>query len=389
MRKIIKHIDKPLLVIAFILFAIGLVMIFSSSNVIAFMKNSANSYNYFMKQAIFLLASLVASCLLIRFTTKSYGPLSWLAVIVITAILFVLLIYGTIRNKAISWFDFGFFSIQPSEFAKLIIIIWMASYYDKNKDKLDRYTVSLFPLLIAGAIAVLIFLQPDFGTMMIFLAIVGFLFLATPIASEIKMRIVLLGIGAVFVFLFVMIGSGKEVLLERQLQRFNFQNPCSRYTEETGYQVCNGYIAINNGGAFGVGLGNSTQKYLYLPEPHTDSIFAIVIEELGCVFATGIIILYFLLLGRIVKIGRESYTNQGALMCYGVAVYIFMHIVINLGGLFGLLPLTGVPLPFMSYGGSYTMVLVFSLTVVERVHIETKLREEALAARKAKKLEKA
>ncbi len=384
MRKIFKNIDKPLLVIALILFAIGLVMIFSSSNVIAFMKNSASPYNYFMKEAIFLIGSLILSCFLIRFTTKSYSFLSYVGLVVVTVLLVVLFIYGSIRNRAISWFDFGFVSIQPSEFAKLIIIMWMASYYERNKNKLDKYTVSLFPLMVAAVIAVLIFLQPDLGTMLIFMGIVLFLFLASPTSKEIKGRIMLLGLGAVLVFFMVMVGSGKGFLQARQLERFNFLNPCSRYTSSqgTGYQICNGYIAINNGGLFGVGLGNSTQKYLYLPEAHTDSIFAVVMEELGYVTAFGILILYFLLLGRIVKIGRESYTNQGALMCYGVAVYIFIHILVNLGGLFGLMPLTGVPLPFMSYGGSFTMVLVFSLTVVERVAYETRMRENRKTSKK-------
>ncbi len=389
MRKVIQKIDKPLLIIAIILFAIGLVMIFSSSNIIAFMKNGAKTYNYFMKQGIFIAGSVVLALILLKFKTKSYAFLSWVAVIGITGILFALLVYGSIKNRAISWFDLGFFSIQPSEFAKLIIIVWMASYYETNKKKLDRYTVSLFPLLVALVIAGLIFLQPDLGTMIIFLTIVAFIFLASPVSKEIKGRIVLLGVGAIFVVAMVVLGSGKDLLLDRQMQRFNFREPCSRYTEETGYQVCNGYIAIHNGGAFGVGLGNSTQKYLYLPEAHTDSIFAIVMEELGYVPSLGIILLYFLLIGRIIKIGKESYTDQGALMCYGIAIYILVHIVINLFGLFGLMPLTGVPLPFMSYGGSFAMVLILSLAIVERVNYETKKQEETNSKRKQKKLQKA
>lgn len=389
LRKILKNLDKPFLIISLILFAIGLIMIFSSSNIIAFMKNGASPYRYFMKQAIFLGGSLFLSLFLIRFKTKVYGPLAWIAVIGITISLFCLLVYGSIKNQAISWFDLGFFSIQPSEFAKLIMIVWMATYYDSNKDKLSHYVASLLPIGIALVIAVLIFLQPDAGTMFIFSMIVGFLFLAAPIAKEIKTKTIFLGIGAIVVGLLVLIGSGKELLLDRQLQRFNFMNPCSRYTEPTGYQVCNGYIAINNGGAFGVGLGNSTQKYLYLPEAHTDSIFAIIMEELGLIASIGILILYFLLLGRIVKIGRESYTDRGALMCYGIAMYIFMHIFVNLMGLFGLMPLTGVPLPFMSYGGSYTMVLVFALTIVQRVHVETRFRETAPKSKSVKRLKNA
>ena len=123
-------------------------------------------------------------------------------------------------------------------------------------------------------------------------------------------------------------------------------------------------------------MGNSTQKYLYLPEPYTDFIFAIIVEELGLIFGIGILLLYMILLYRILKIGRESPTNRGALLCYGVAVYIFLHIAINLMGIFGMMPMTGVPLPFMSYGGSFTICLIAALTIVQRVSVENKLIKE-------------
>ena len=194
-------------------------------------------------------------------------------------------------------------------------------------------------------------------------------------------------IGGIGVVVLLVLGSGKEILLERQLERFDFANPCSEekfYND--GNQVCNGYIAINNGGLFGVGLGNSTQKYLYLPEAHTDFIFAIIMEELGLIPSLGIILLYILLLGRIIKIGKESFTDRGAMMCYGIAMFIFLHIAVNLMGIFGLMPMTGVPLPFMSYGGSFTMTLVFALTVVQRVNVENRLQYEG--QQKAKKSRK-
>ena len=140
--------------------------------------------------------------------------------------------------------------------------------------------------------------------------------------------------------------------------------------------MCNGYIAINNGGLTGIGLGNSTQKYLYLPYPYTDFIFAVIVEELGLVVGILIILSYLYLLYRILKIGRDSYTNRGALLCYGVAVYMFLHVIVNLMGLFGLMPMTGVPLPFMSYGGSFTLCLMVSLAIVQRVNIENKIRSK-------------
>ena len=168
---------------------------------------------------------------------------------------------------------------------------------------------------------------------------------------------------------------GKNILQARQLERFDISNPCDKILSN-GNQVCNCYIAINNGGLMGVGLGNSTQKYLYLPEPYTDFIFAIIVEELGVITGIAIIILYFIVLLRILIIGRASPTNRGAVLCYGIAAYIFLHISVNLLGIMGLIPMTGVPLPFMSYGGSFTICLIAALTIVQRVNIDTKLYNE-------------
>ena len=169
---------------------------------------------------------------------------------------------------------------------------------------------------------------------------------------------------------FMYITRGK-VLSDAQTSRFNFINPCSRY-ENGGYQVCNGFIAINNGGLFGVGIGNSRQKYSYIPEAHTDSVFAIIVEEYGLLFATVIFFVYIYIIYRILKISKEATTLRGRYIALGVAVYIMSHIIINLGGLFGAMPLTGVPLPFLSYGGSFALSLSISLCMVERIAIETK-----------------
>lgn len=373
-KKIIKYIDKPLLVVSVILFVIGLIMVFSASNVTAYMTHAVSPYNYFIKQALFLLAGIIMSVIMIKFTTKAYGMFSWGLLIIIIISLLALLIIGQAKNRAISWYDLGVISIQPSEFAKVITIVWLARYYEKNK-KLTSYGKSLFPLGVCAIITLLIFIQPDLGTSIIYVVIVGVMFLAAPIAKEIKTKTIFALLGLVVFAGVIFLGSGKSLLQARQLERFDFRNPCDKLLT-TGNQVCNCYIAINNGGLTGVGLGNSTQKYLYLPEPYTDFIFAIIVEELGVISGIGILLLYMFLLYRILKIGRESPTNRGALLCYGVAVYIFLHIVINLMGIFGMMPMTGVPLPFMSYGGSFTICLIAALTIVQRVSVENGLCKE-------------
>lgn len=375
MKRVLKYIDKPLLIISIILFVVGLIMVFSSSNVTAYMQHAVSPYIYFIKQGIFLLVGLIFCLIMIRFNTKFYGILSWTLFLGVGISLFALLFIGKAQNQAISWYDLGVFSFQPSEFIKVISIIWMAEYYEKNKNKLDSYWVSLFPLFTCGIIAILIFVQPDLGTTIIYLAIVFAIFLAEPIPKSIKAKLIFGGVGAIVIAVFALLSSGKQLILERQMERLNFTRPCDRLLT-TGNQVCNGYIAINNGGLTGKGLGNSTQKYLYLPEPYTDFIFTITVEELGAIVGIIIILLYMVLLYRILAIGRKSYTNRGSTICYGVAVYIFCHIAVNLLGIFGLIPMTGVPLPFMSYGGSFTICLIAALTAVQRVSVETGIRNQ-------------
>ncbi len=375
MKKLIKYIDKPLLIVTVILFIAGLIMVFSASNVTAYMSYAASPYNYFIKQGLVLLGGLVAFLVIINFSTKSYEFFSWILLIVFTSSLVILLIYGTAKNRSISWFDFGFFSLQPSEFIKVITIVFLACYYDKNKNKLTDWGKSLFPIATCIGIAALIFIQPDLGTAIIYGFIVLIIFLSVPIKGEIKYKTLFAGIGVIAVAVIVMFGAGRGILLERQMERFDFKKPCDKILSN-GSQVCNCYIAINNGGLTGVGLGNSTQKYLYLPEAYTDFIFAIIVEELGVMAGVLLILSYIFVMFRILLIGRKCPNNRGAVICYGVAFYIFLHVAVNLLGIMGLMPMTGVPLPFMSYGGSFTLCLIVALSLVQRVSIENGLMEE-------------
>ena len=375
MKKIVKYIDKPLLFVSIALFIFGLIMVFSASNVTAYMTHAVSPYNYFFKQGIFLVVGFFLFLFMIKFNVKSYGMFSRGLLIISILSLIALLIYGTAQNQAVSWFDLGPFSIQPSEFIKVISIVFLADYYEKNAKRLNGWGASLFPIGICALVAGLIFIQPDLGTTIIYSAVVGIIFIAVPINKEIKYKTCFAIVGLIVFGALVLFGAGKGVLLERQMQRFNFSNPCERILD-TGNQVCNCYIAINNGGLTGVGLGNSTQKYLYLPEPYTDFIYAIIVEELGVITGVILILLYVFILYRVLMIGRRSPTNRGAVLCYGVAAYIFFHIAVNLLGIMGLMPMTGVPLPFMSYGGSFTICLIASLTIVQRVSVENGMLKE-------------
>ena len=348
MRRTFKYLDKPLLFVTVFLFIFGLVMVFSASNVTAYMTQAVSPYNYFIKQGAFLVVGLLLFFVVIKIKPKNYGAISWFGMLIGIAALIGLFVLSQAKNQAVSWYDLGIISIQPSEFIKVITIVWLASYYDKNKNKLNTFTKCLFPMGICGIVAFLIFLQPDLGTMMIYSAIVGVIYIAIPMNKVIKAKTFfgIVGLGIIFIILML---SG-TITHDRQSSRINdMKNPCDKILD-TGNQVCNCYIAINNGGLFGVGLGNSTQKYLYLPEPYTDFIFAIIVEELGVVTGVVLVLLYMFVLLRILLIGKNSKTNKGAIICYGTAAYIFFHIIVNLMGIMGMIPMTGVPLPFMSYG---------------------------------------
>lgn len=367
----IKKMDKTLLITSVLLLIIGLIMVFSASNVTSFMKYKTTPYHFFNRQLLFLVVSLILSFIIIRFNTKTYGYVSWLAIIGIIGLLIAVLVSGKMVNQARSWISILGIQFQPSEFAKVACILWMTSLCTtKSKPTLKTY---LLMFAIIGLIAVLIMLQPDLGTAIIFLSIIFLMFMALNISPKVKRNIILTMLALGIIVIVLLMNNGVQVFFERQLSRFDFANPCSEekfYT--TGNQLCNGYIAFNNGGLSGLGLGNSTQKYLYLPEAYTDFIFAITVEELGLVASIIILLMIFIVLWRIFIIGKRATTDRGRLMCYGIFWYILLHTIINLGGATGLIPLTGVPLPFLSYGGSFLICLVISLTIVQRVAIETK-----------------
>lgn len=383
--KILKNMDKWLLLITIILCAIGSIMIFSASNVSSYMRYETSPYHYLIRQVVIIFIGLVFACMTLMTKTKIFSRFATFITYLLLISLPLLFVFGIESNDAQSWFRIGSFNFQPSEFLKVFAIIWIARYYNAKKEHTESYVGSLYPIFICVLAFLAIALQPDLGTAVLFALIIGVLFLLSPVDKKIKRSIFTIGGGLVIILGLILLVGGKNLLSDRQMSRITSvinSSPCSEdsyYTD--GNQVCNGYIAINNGGLTGRGLGKSIQKYLYLPEAHTDFIFCIIVEELGLIFGIFIIFLYIILLARIIIIGRKSLNNCDALICYGVAFYFFIHIIINLCGVFGLLPMTGVPLPFMSYGGSYTLCLFISLALVQRINVETQLKRKQMVGK--------
>ena len=376
MLKTLRKIDKPLFFTTVIMFIFGLVMIFSASYVKA-ITSLDNAYYYSIRQGAILCVCLFTFFFLINIPTKKYRKNYKLIMYLAIGLLISLNFIGITVNGAQSWIPLPFFNFQPSEFAKIAIIIFMAYYYEKYKNNSDNQVVALKPFVYVAAIFIFVAMQPDLGSAIIIILLGFAIFIGVPLLPGVKKKVwkyaiyTGLFIGAIALILII---TGKTILLPYQLQRFNFLDPCQRYTEVgTGYQVCNGYIAINNGGLFGVGIGNSTQKYLYLPEAYTDFIFPVIVEELGLIVGILIILVYAYIIYRILLIAKKTYSLAHGLICYGVAAYIFIHIFINLIDVLGLFALTGVPLPFLSYGGSYALCLTIGLTLVQRVNVETNI----------------
>lgn len=379
MKKLLQKTDKVLLFLTVIMFLFGLIMICSASYVKA-ITSIGNAYYYLIKQGIVLIVCLFLFLIQIRFPIGFYKKMYKLIMLGSIGLLVFVYLFGNIANGAKSWINLGFFNLQPSEVIKIALIIFMAVYYDKNKLNKDNYKIPFIPFVYVFISCALVAMQPDLGSAIIIGLLSAAIFFAVPFFPQIKKntyKIITSAIVVGIIIIGLLFITGRTGLYEYQLQRFNFLKPCSRYTEVgTGYQVCNSYIAINNGGLLGMGIGNSTQKYLYLPEAYTDFIFSVIVEELGFIVGALIIIVYFIIIFRIIKIARNSYNLTNGLICYGVAAYIFIHIFVNLIGVLGLAPLTGVPLPFLSSGGSYALCLTAGLTLVQRVNIENTIYKQ-------------
>ena len=369
MIRTLNKMDKPLLILSIVMFIFGLFMILDASSMKSFLVYGENT-KYFIKQLIVLIGSSIISLIIIKIPLKRYNKLIYLICGMIIFMLVTLLVAGVATNNSKSWFFIAGFGVQPSEFAKVALIVFTGIYYQANIKRLDNLLVAVIPLGLGAIFTLLTLLQPDGGTGLILFFISIMLFYASPVPKKIKMNVTFAGLIVAVIGLLMILITGKSPLSSMQKGRFNYLKPCTRYQEDSGYQVCNGYIAINNGKLISIQPGNSKQKYLYLPEAYTDFIFPIIVEDMGLITGILMIIIYMIIIVRIILIAQKSCNLLNSIICYGVACYIFLHVVVNLTGVLGILPLTGVPLPFLSYGGSFALTLAIGLSFVQRVSIE-------------------
>ncbi len=381
----LRYINKPLFIMTIIYAVLGSFLILDASNISATLTYGADSpYYFFGKQLFFVVCSFIFSIFLFLIPTKIYRAASSILVPLVMVGLLGYFCYNKAFTSDVSDVTLG--NVQISEFMKVAMIVYMGSYYGSwvNKKKSTHKSISFIngvrPLIVAVVAFLIVLFGGDFGSASIMAALFALIFISVPCDEKyIKIIKYIAIIGMIFAILVLKFGylfiPQEKLESDYRLNRLIYVDPCDRYESTSGYQVCNGYIAIDNGGLSGKGFNNSIQKYLYLPESHTDFIFPIIIEELGVLAGIAILVGYMAIAYFIFKVTTNCYELQNSIICYGIGIYFLLHIFVNLGGVLGLIPLTGVPLPFLSYGGSYCLCIIASFGIVQRINIENQIEK--------------
>lgn len=358
-----KKFDVALFIPAFILMAFGVVMIFSASSPTAALDKSCNYDPYFFlkRQIVWLAIGLVAMLFAYKTDLTKLRKFAIPLVIIGLGLLAAVLVPGLSREVlgARRSFYMGPINFQPSEFAKLAIIFYLADAFARRKEKMTRFATLLAPLAIAGLVILLIEKEPDLGsTIVVGGSVIGMLFIG---GAKIWQLAGLTVVG------FVMAASrimNESYRIKRILAFINpWEDP-----QGMGYQIIQSFIALGSGGLYGMGLGESRQKFFYLPEKFTDFIFAITGEELGFYYGTlPIVLLFLFFLYKGLRVAANSKDNFKSLLAGGLTFQIALQAFINMGVVAGLLPCTGIPLPFVSFGGSSLVFTLISLGLILNV----------------------
>ena len=348
-------VDYSLVVIILMLLCFGLVMVFSASSANAHYVQGDATF-FFRKQLLWALAGIVAMWFVSMFSyTKLKRYANLLFVITIIMLLLVPFI-GVEANGARRWLGFGSFTFQPSEFVKLTLVLFLArsiTYFPERVQKLGGGYIRY--LLIIGIVAGLVLLQPHMSGSIV----VAFAGVAVLYAAGYKMRyFIITALGAVPLLIVLAVTS------PYRLKRItSFLDPFADKLGES-WQIVQSLYAIGSGGIFGLGLGQSRQKFLYIPEPQNDFIFAIVCEELGFVGAVFVIFLFALLIWKGIMIAKDAPDEFSGLVATGITSLVAVQVLMNIAVVTSMMPVTGVPLPFFSYGGSSLMILLIEMGIL-------------------------
>jgi rod shape determining protein RodA len=355
----LKYFDMPLLIVSGLLLLIGLAVQYAVSL-------SGGTLGIFYRQLIF---SVIGSGLFLLFASYNYHRLAKLNriayVFLILALIFLLIFGDPIRGSA-RWIDFGFFQLQPAELAKVIVGLGLARWLYINRGQINSWKNFIIMFLYAAIPAGLIFLEPDLGSSMIVMGVWFGIMLVSPLKKTYI---------AIFMVIMIILGGAawQFAAHDYQKQRVEiFLNP-DKDPKGKGYNVRQAIIAVGSGELFGRGLGRGLQSQLkFLPERQTDFIFASASEEIGFVGVTALLALYYLLFRRLLKIMKYARDDLAMYITGGILFLFVAQVLINIGMNIGLLPVTGIPLPFLTYGGSSFMVTCIALGIVQNIARQSK-----------------
>ncbi len=389
MLKKLHYLDYYILVPFLLLAATGVVMVYSASAYYVRVHLGLAENAYMIRQLLFVLIGLVLIAFFFYFKlsmlrSKGMQLLMWVAIF---AGLLFLAVWGKLDpsaaiNGASAWIPIGPLHIQPTEFAKLVVIIYLAYMFTQRQDQMRRPDFRVRelwpPLIFVGVCIALVFNQPDTGGAVILTGITVIMLFASGISLKygVGFSMALAGLVGGLYYGLSKVTLSKTLLESYKVRRLVAALHPFQMAKTDGLQVVNSLLAIDHGGLFGVGLGMSSQKLGYLPEPYTDFILAIITEELGLVGATLILAGIFFLIMRFYLVGVRAKNNYHALIAYGLATMMLIQTVFNVGAVCGVLPVTGVTLPFISYGGSSMLVLSISVGIMLNISASEKKRLE-------------
>lgn len=358
-RRLLKNLDFVVIVVTALLIITSLIIIGSATHI---NNPSEDRYWYVQRQGLFAIANIIIIVIMLNMDYKVLSKyanfLYWTNLTMLLAVMFV----GTSALGAQRWIQIGPISLQPSEFSKLIMIICLASMLEKRIGQLNTFREIIPVFIYVGIPFLLVLKQPDLGTSLVFLAILfGMIFIA---GISIRHLMMIFGAGIAIMPIFW------HFLKDYQKQRLTVFIDPNVDPLGSGYHIIQSKIAIGSGMLFGKGLFSGTQSQLnFLPENHTDFIFAVIGEELGFIGSAIILILYLILLYRGVKIAASAKDNFGTLLATGITSMLTFHVLVNVGMTAGIMPVTGIPLPLMSYGVSALTTNLVSIGILLNIYM--------------------
>ncbi|PMH39786.1 cell division protein FtsW [Vibrio sp. 10N.286.49.B3] len=361
--------DRQLVWIALALMLTGLVMVTSASFPIS-NRLTDQPFHFMFRHAVFLVLALGAAGVIVQIPIKlwfKYGPhLLGISILLLSAVLAV----GNSVNGASRWIPLGLFNLQPAEVAKLALFIYMANYLTRKNDRVRKDFKHGFgkPIFVFSLLGVLLIWQPDLGTIVVmFITVFGMLFIA---GAKLMQFMALVGAGVVVIVGFILF----EPYRLRRVT--SFLDPWSTPFGE-GYQLTQSLMAFGRGEWTGQGLGNSIQKLAYLPEAHTDFVFAVMAEELGFIGVTCILLLIFSLVFKAIFIGKRAFEKNelfGGYVAFGFGIWFAFQTLVNVGAASGMVPTKGLTLPLISYGGSSLIVMSVAVAILLRIDHECRIK---------------